>query len=83
MATCSRMAINGINPIAGPSSPQMSPKLRYTVPLELVVRFREKGGRAKLGRPALMLPRIDSIEINWLFYFHFVYDNLPVSEKGL
>ena len=57
MATCSRIAINGISPMAAPSSEQISGKFKYTV--EFVassVLLMEKEGRENGGKPGLMSP---------------------------
>lgn len=57
MATCSKIAIRGMRPIAAPSSEQISTKLNDTV--EFVASFvilTEKAGKAKDGKPGLISP---------------------------
>ena len=54
-ATCSRMEMSGMRPIAAPNSEQISenPKIIVVFP---IVRFIENGGSSNGGSPAWMLP---------------------------
>ena len=56
-ATCSRMEMSGMRPIAAPNSEQISenPKIIVVFP---IVLFAEKGGNSNGGSPALMLPEL-------------------------
>ena len=56
MATCSRIAMSGIRPIAAPSSEHISGKLNQTVELPSSVLLIENGGSAIDGNPALISP---------------------------